>query len=207
MDDPRALDKLSAHMKSIFHRGDPRATRATMRAMHDDLSLACKYCKWEPITEFEITVAMRTWSRKKATGSEQISFEALRAMTQDPHWSKRILQMVNDCFYKASFPEELLTGATILLPKVAIPSEWGQTRSITLSSAVLKWCSQVLLLRGQIYLAPCNRLQFSAPGKQGIEMVLLLKKLARVAQEWSEPLYIVKIDIAKAFLTRCYRKD
>ena len=38
-----------------------------MRAMHDDLSLACKYCKWEPITEFEITVAMRTWSRKKAT--------------------------------------------------------------------------------------------------------------------------------------------
>ena len=103
---------------------------------------------------------------KKATGPDQISFEALRAMTQDPHWSKRILQMVNDCFYKASFPEELLTGATILLPKVAIPSEWGQTRSITLSSAVLKWCSQVLLLRGQIYLAPCNRLQFSAPGKQ-----------------------------------------
>ena len=137
-----------------------------MRAMHDDLSLACKYCKWEPITEFEITMAMHTWSRKKATGPDQISFEALRAMTQDPHWSKRILQMVNDCFYKASFPEELLTGATILLPKVAIPSEWGQTRSITLSSAVLKWCSQVLLLRGQIYLAPCNRLQFSAPGKQ-----------------------------------------
>eukprot|EP00439_Symbiodinium_sp_Y106_P084169 s2062_g25.t1 len=99
--------------------------------MHDDLSLACKYCKWEPITEFEITVAMRTWSRKKATGPEQISFEALRAMTQDPHWSKRILQMVNDCFYKASFPEELLTGATILLPKARWWLQLIQATSIT----------------------------------------------------------------------------
>ena len=92
-----------------------------MRAMHDDLSLACKYCKWEPITEFEITMAMRTWSRKKATGPEQISFEALRAMTQDPHWLKRILQMVNDCFYKASFPEELLTGPPYCCPRSPSP--------------------------------------------------------------------------------------
>ena len=58
---------------------------------------------------------------------------------------------------------------------VAISSEWGQKRPITLSIALLKRSSLILLLWGQIHLRPCNRIQFSSPGKQGIELVLLLK--------------------------------
>ena len=57
--------------------------------------------------------------------------------------------MVNDFLYKGEIPAPVLQGMTILLPKTpGDPPTWGDTRPITLSSAVLKWFAQLLLLRG-----------------------------------------------------------
>ena len=92
-----------------------------------------------------------------------------------------------------------MEGASVLLPKTALPANWSETRPITLSSAILKWTAQLLLHRGQPLLQDCCQHQWASRNKQGVELILSLRKLARVAHEWRTPFYIVKIDIAKAF--------
>ena len=61
------------------------------------------------------------------------------------------------------------------------------------------WTSQLLLLRGTRFLQDCCQHQWASRNKQGVELILALRKMARVAHEWRAPFYIVKIDIAKAF--------
>ena len=63
----------------------------------------------------------------------------------------------------------------------------------------LKWIAQLLLLRGQPALLDVCQHQWASKHKQGVELILAMRKLARVAHEWKTPFYIVKIDIAKAF--------
>ena len=70
-------------------------------------------------------------------------------MMQDESWETRIRYMLDDFLYKGALPPPVLAGVTVLLPKtVAPPQAWGNTRPITLSSAILKWFAQLLLVRG-----------------------------------------------------------
>ena len=62
-----------------------------------------------------------------------------------------------------------------------------------------KWLSQLLLFRGAPLLQDVCQHQWASKGKQGVELILSMRKLARVAHEWKTPFYVVKIDIAKAF--------
>ena len=87
----------------------------------------------------------------------------------------------------------------MLLPKTARPASWSDTRPITLSSVTLKWLSQLLLFRGSPLLQDVCQHQWASKGRQGVELILSIRKLARVAHEWKTPFYVVKIDIAKAF--------
>ena len=87
----------------------------------------------------------------------------------------------------------------MLLPKETQPRGWGETRPITLSSTVLKAIAQLLLRRCAYTLAPLNALQWAAPRKQGTELILTLRKVARMARDWGGPFWIVKLDLQKAF--------
>ncbi|CAE7824191.1 unnamed protein product [Symbiodinium sp. CCMP2592] len=115
---------------------------------------------------------------------------------QEPRWEGRILHMMNDFLYKGTIPEEVLRGVTVLLPKtISDPESWGDTRPITLSSSILKWFSQLLLLRIQDG-AP---LQWGCRGKQAPELLVVLKRVIRHAKDWGILTWIVKLDVRKAF--------
>ncbi|CAE7637897.1 unnamed protein product [Symbiodinium sp. CCMP2592] len=90
-------------------------------------------------------------------------------------------------------------GITVLLPKEATPLSWGETRPITLSSTILKAIAQLLLRRCAYTLKPHNTLQWAAPGRQGTELILTLRKVARMARDWGGTFWIIKLDLAKAF--------
>ena len=63
-------------------------------------------------------------------------------MMGDDRWRQR-LQYLNDFLYRGTLPPQVAAGITVLLPKtLGPPLEWGDTRPITLSSAVLKWFAQ-----------------------------------------------------------------
>ena len=142
---------------------------------------------------------MTKWKNHKATGPDGIALEALRLLFDHDQWRPRLAELLNDCLYRGEMPPCITTGASVLLPKTARPATWSDTRPITLSSVILKWLAQLLLLRGSPLLQDVCQHQWASKGKQGVELILSLRKLARVAHEWKTPFYIVKIDIAKAF--------
>ena len=199
LDNPNWSEQLQKHMSSIFHRADPANTRKAMVALISEVALRCKHVPWRPFTESEMRITMAKWQNRKATGPDGIALEALRFMFEDDEWRPKIAEMLNDSLYRGALPRWATEGASVLLPKCVQPHNWSDTRPITLSSAVLKWTSQLLLHRGVPLLQSCYGHQWASKGKQGIELVLALRKLARVAHEWRTPFYIVKIDIAKAF--------
>ena len=88
----------------------------------------------------------------------------------------------------------------MLLPKTAGPPQaWGDTRPITLSSAILKWFAQLLLVRGGHQLQEGDIYQWARRGRQGTELLVILRRVRRMARDWGVPVWVVKLDIRKAF--------
>ena len=199
LDDPEWADKLRKHMSAIFHKQPPDATRKAMQGLRVDAARLCKSCPWRPFSEQEMRLTMAKWKNHKATGPDGIAMEALKLLFDHEVWKPRLAELLNDCLYRGELTPCIATGASVLLPKKAKPASWTDTRPITLSSAILKWLAQLLLLRGQPLLQDVCQHQWASKGKQGVELILSLRKLARVAHEWKTPFYVVKIDIAKAF--------
>ena len=141
------------------------------------------------------------WPRRKAAGPDGIVHEALFFLMQNDMWAHRILYILNDAMYRGTLPELLEKGVTILLPKTPTPATWSDTRPITISSSMLKWLAQLLLRRTQHLLAPLCRLQWCAKNRQSVEMLLAIRKIARMARDWGGPFIIVKLDVKKAFDT------
>ena len=199
LESPDWEDALKKHMSTIFAQKPPADTAAAMQGMRDEASRLCKTCPWRPFSESEMRITMAKWKQHKATGTDGIALEALQLLFEDSYWRPRIAELINDSLYPGDIPEWVSEGASVLLPKTAVPQGWSDTRPITLSSAILKWIAQLLLLRGTPALLDCCQHQWASRHKQGVELILAMRKLARVAHEWKTPFYIVKIDIAKAF--------
>ncbi|CAE7892167.1 unnamed protein product, partial [Symbiodinium necroappetens] len=148
LDDPAWSTKLDAHMRSIFCKAAPAATRSAMALLHAEASALCKCTPWRPFSEAEMRITMARWKNHRATGPDGIALEALRLMFEHPAWRPKIAELLNDGLYKGHLPPLIMQGASVLLPKCVQPLSWSDTRPITLSSALLKWTSQLLLLRG-----------------------------------------------------------
>ena len=186
-------------MESIFARSAAEDTRSAMQLLIRQTDLLCKQHPWRPFSEAKMRITMAKWKNHKATGPDGIALEALRLMFDQPRWQPKLCELLNDALYRGALPPEATKGASVLLPKCVLPATWSDARPITLSSAILKWISQLLLLRGVPLLQDCCMHQWATKGKQGVELILSLRKLVRVAHEWKMPFYVVKIDIAKAF--------
>ena len=135
---------------------------------------------------------MAKWKNHKATGPDGIALEALKLLFDHDRWRPTLAELLNDCLYKPPASPRGRPFSCQRQPR-------SDTRPITLSSVILKWLSQLLLLRGSPLLQDVCQHQWASKGKQGVELILSLRKLARVAHEWKTLFYIVKIDIAKAF--------
>ncbi|CAE7458351.1 unnamed protein product [Symbiodinium natans] len=197
-DDPEWQRHLQEHMQGVFAKADPTATRTAIGEIHWELTKQCKHTPWRPFTESELRMATATWQPRKSTGPDLISHEALQQMLTTKTWTQSLQEIMDDILYMGQIPPEIAEGITVLLPKTAQPSTWGNTRPITLSSSILKWFAQLLLqrCRGQL---TTSTLQWAAPGRQAVELIWVLRRVARLAKDWGEPTYIVKLDIRKAF--------
>ena len=119
---------------------------------------------------------------------------------EDLAWGERIREMLSDMLYVGKIPSGIEEGITVLLPKIPSPLEWGETRPITLSSTFLKWAAQLLLSRAGDQLREGGEgLQWARKGRQGVELVTTLRRVVQMSKDWGVPVWIVKLDIRKAF--------
>ncbi|CAE7939467.1 unnamed protein product [Symbiodinium sp. KB8] len=190
---------LRAHFKQIFAKADGGARDADLLQRRERLERRCKHTPWIPFTQDELSGVSARWKNNKCTGPDMIAHEALHILKQHPVWEGRLREMLSDALYTGALPAAVERGLTVLLPKEAQPGGWGETRPITLSSTVLKAIAQLLLRRCAYTLRPLNTLQWAAPRKQGTELILTLRKVARMARDWGGPFWIVKLDLQKAF--------
>ena len=197
LDDANWQTTLKQHFEDIFHKEDPASVASRMQHMRDELTYLCKTHAWHPFQLAELKVTQGRWPRRKAAGPDGITHEALSVLMLDDKWAHRILYILNDAFYRGTLPELLEKGVTVLLPKTAAPDGWPETRPITISSA--KWIAQLVLHRTQHLFDPICKLQWRAKGRQSVEMLLAIRKFARMARDWGRPFYIIKIDVKKAF--------
>ncbi|CAE7795568.1 CPK2 [Symbiodinium sp. CCMP2592] len=163
--------------------------------MRDELTKICKRTEWHPFQLAELKITQGRWLRRKAAGPDGVIHEALSVVLTDTKWTHRILYVINDAFLQ----RYLENGVTVLLPKTGAPEGWPDTRPIIISSAMLKWIAQLVLYRTQHLFDPICNLQWCAKGKQSVEMLLAIRKIARMARDWGGPFFILKIDVKKAF--------
>ena len=201
LDDANWQGALKTHFEGIFKKEEAGAVARHLAAKQGQLTRLCKTTRWIPFTVEELQVTQAKWPRRKAAGPDGIVHEALFFLMQNDLWAHRILYILNDAMYRGTLPELLEKGVTILLPKTPTPATWSDTRPITISSSMLKWLAQLLLRRTQHLLAPLCKLQWCAKNRQSVEMLLAIRKIARMARDWGGPFIIVKLDVKKAFDT------
>ena len=140
------------------------------------------------------------WAHNRSTGPDGVSHEAAQLLLLDPEWGERIRELLSDMLYRGAIPQGIEQGITVLLPKVPRPLAWGDTRPITLSSTFLKWAAQLLLLRaGEKVRHGGEGLQWARKGRQGVELVAILRRVVQMSRDWGVKTWIVKLDIRKAF--------
>ncbi|CAE7807571.1 unnamed protein product [Symbiodinium sp. CCMP2592] len=190
---------LRLHFEKIFCRQKQVVVTAAIRGIMDKLQRLCKNTPWKPFCMEELQTVKVKWKNGKSCGPDMVSHEALKALLPHPIWGNRLLALFNDMLYTCRIIESVEAGATILLAKTSQPADWSETRPITLSSVLLKTLSQLLLQRAGDSIQTPARLQWCRRGRQGIELIMILRRLARVARDWGMEFYIAKLDIRKAF--------
>ena len=192
---------MQTHFEGIFAKQPPEQVEVGIREVWDALTRTCKNTRWRPFSREELLACAAAWSGGKSTGPDGISYEALKQMGMHEKWASRIREEFNDALYKGRCSPLTKKSITILLPKERQPTEWGQTRPITLSSSLLKWQAQLLLGRVGEAIMGQARYQFARPGRQATELILLLRRAVRVSKEWDIPFHVAKVDVSEAFDT------
>ena len=170
--------------------------------MRQLLNTRCKASPYTPVQEAEVRAIQAKWKRKKATGPDQVSDEALDFFMTHNEAASKLIWVLDDALYKGNSPSSGLTDITVLLPKTAQPTSWKDTRPITLSNTVDRTMAQLLLHRcSHILQQPPPIHQFARAGKQASELLTTIRMMTRMSRDWGFNLWILKIDIRKAFDT------
>ncbi|OLP87929.1 Retrovirus-related Pol polyprotein from type-1 retrotransposable element R2 [Symbiodinium microadriaticum] len=64
---------------------------------------------------------------------------------------------------------------------------------------LLKWFSQLLLKRCGGKIQDGAPYQWASRGKQAPELLVILRRVVRMAKEWGTPTWVIKLDVRKAF--------
>ncbi|OLP99227.1 Retrovirus-related Pol polyprotein from type-1 retrotransposable element R2 [Symbiodinium microadriaticum] len=199
-DDANWQSTLQQHFKSIFAKPVPPAAQARRGELRQALRAKCKTTPWIPFSLGELHHTSHKWAHNRSTGPDGVSHEAAQLLLLDPEWGERIRELLSDMLYRGAVPQAIEQGITVLLPKIPRPLAWGDTRPITLSSTFLKWAAQLLLHRaGEKVRHGGVGLQWARRGRQGVELVAILRRVVQMSKDWGVKTWIVKLDIRKAF--------
>ena len=108
-------------------------------------------------------------------------------------WFKRILHGEEDV------PEDWSTALMIIIPKIARPVKSKELRPICLGSATSKLFSRMLLGRTLPSLHYGTLSQVMGEGRQSADYLWSMSRIMQLEQEWTQGLWAVKLDVAKAF--------
>ena len=198
-DDESWRQTLVQHFEGIF-KCRPRAeVDLRFRAILENLTKACKHSPWQPFRDDELRAVRKRWKNGKSCGLDAISREALKILLDNDYWQGKLRELFSDMLYVGKLQEAVERGITVLLAKGQAPKDWGETRPITLSSTLLKTYSQLIIHRAAHLVQEPARLQWSRRHRQGVELILMLRKVCRTSHDWGIPMYIAKLDIRKAF--------
>ena len=197
---------MRTHFAGIFAKMPAEQVKQGVEVIWDQLQRACKRVRWRPFSKEELILSTQTWAKGKSTGPDGISYEALRLLLQHHCWEATLLEEFNDALYKGRSPPNTKKSITVLLPRARQPSDWGQTRPITLSSSMLKWQAQLLLGRVGEAIMRDAKYQFARPGRQAPELMLLLRRTIRICREWDIPIHVAKVDVSSIPAVPCADK-
>ena len=194
--------QLTQHFEAIFKQQPPDQVASEFARMRQLLNARCKLCPYKPVEEEEIRAIQEKWRRKKATGPDRVSNEALDFFMSHKEAASKLIWVLDDALYKGNSPSSGYQDITVLLPKTAQPASWKDTRPITLSNTVDRTMAQLLLHRCNHILQQAPPIhQFARTGKQASELLTIIRRMTRMSRDWGFNLWILKIDIRKAFDT------
>ena len=182
------------HFEGIFARDDDGERRLRLSQLRHRLLHMCKRTPFNFFTREEITSTSTTWKKGKSTGPDGVPYEAMHGIiAEGDSWINKPADMYSDALYKGYLPNTSDSITTLLAKKIS-PQNWGDTRPITLSCV-----AQLLLGRARDDPVDPTGMQWSERGKQTGEVIFALRRISRMALSWGKPIYVLKLDIRKAF--------
>ena len=190
---------LRQHFEGIFHKQRPGEVAMRIQTILLRLSYLCKRTAWKPFKMEDLYAVRLKWKNGKSCGPDMVSHEGLKAMLPHPVWGERLRELFNrhvvycsrcgkyrgqcDCLARQSHTTHRMGGHQ------TDHSEQRTTQNLRPAAP-----PEV----GGCYPNPA-RLQWCRRGRQGIELIMILRRLARMAHDWGLEFYIAKLDIRKAF--------
>jgi len=162
----------------------------------------------EPPQEWEVVAALKKMRLNKSPGASGIRVEDLRswwnsarkAEVKDPKcvelWEK-VLTLVNLVFAKGEIPSAFCNGILVLIPKTA----QGEYRGIALLEIVYKLVSAIINRRLADAIQFHDAIHGFRAGRGTGTAIIEVKLLMQLAKRSSKPLYMVFLDLKKAYDT------
>ena len=198
---PRWQQQMTQHFEAIFKQQPADQVASEFQRMRKLLQTRCKHAPYNIVEEKELRAIQERWKRKKATGPDRVSNEALAFFLSQKTTASKLIWVLDDALCKGNSPSQGYQDVTVLLPKTAQPSKWKDTRPITLSNTIDRTMAQLLHRCNHILQQQPPVHQFARSGKQASELLTTIRRMAGVARDWGFDLWILKVDIRKAFDT------
>ena len=128
--------QMTKHFEAIFKQQPGQQIREEFAKMRQLLEQRCKETPYKLVEEKELRAIQARWRRKKATGPDRVSNEALSFFPSHNSAASKLIWTLDDTLYKGLSPSRDFQDITVLLPKTAQPSTWKDTRPITLSNTI-----------------------------------------------------------------------
>jgi len=184
--DPVPRNQLKAFWREIFARpthGSPEEI-VPIRPEIDDLAA--------PITLAELKAAVATLP-DSSPGPDGITLSELKRVP-----AEELRRLFNVYLSSEYIPSFLARGSVTLIPKVALPAGPADYRPITVTSLVLRLFHKILARRlNEVELNPRQKAYQTRDGIA--ENLALVKYLIDDAKEHLKPMYMVFLDVSKAF--------
>ena len=154
------------------------------------------------ITLEEYISAIRSFSSGKATGPSQIPAELLKWAHED--MSRLIVELFNECLQTGWFPTSANVATLLLIPKCPEGvTDMSQTRPIALMETLAKVYEKIIFDRTSVIMMEHEMFdcaQFgSLPGGGTDTPMFTMAGVFEHARATNSPLYLLSLDLAKAF--------
>ena len=154
---------------------------------------------FEPFTLLDVRTVLQDMKAASAVGPDGISVSLLRHVASHDNLGPQMLSLVNRIISSLELPHTWRDNFLALIAKVDRPKQPKDLRPICVSSAFHKMITKLVCTRVMPRLRTGSRISCCGKGRQAADVIGCLSRVRDVVQEWREPMYICKLDIAGAF--------